>query len=96
MFYELAVNTWDHEEIEAIQQVIASNRFTMGPRVAAFEEAFAAYHGRRYAVMTNSGSSANLLCVAALFYKRERPLARGDEVIVPAVSWATTYHPLQQ
>jgi CDP-6-deoxy-D-xylo-4-hexulose-3-dehydrase len=46
--------------------------------------------------MVNSGSSANLLAVAALFYKKERPLRRGDEVIVPAISWATTYHPLQQ
>src|SRR5262245_2901316 len=96
MFYELAVSTWGAEEIAAIQEVIASNRFTMGPKVAAFEQAFAAYHGRQYAVMVNSGSSANLLCVAALFYKKDRPLQRGDEVIVPAISWATTYHPLQQ
>ena len=96
MFYELAVTTWGPEEIDAIQRVIASDRFTMGPQVAAFEQAFAAYHGCKYAVMVNSGSSANLLCVAALFYKKDRPLQRGDEVIVPAISWATTYHPLQQ
>jgi CDP-6-deoxy-D-xylo-4-hexulose-3-dehydrase len=96
MFYELAVTTWGPEEVEAIQRVIASDRYTMGPYVAAFEEAFAAYHGSKYAVMVNSGSSANLLCVAALFYKKDRPLQRGDEVIVPAISWATTYHPLQQ
>lgn len=96
MFYELAANTWGPEEIAAIERVIASNRFTIGPNVAAFEEAFAAYHRRKYAVMVNSGSSANLLCVAALFYKKDRPLSRGDEVIVPAISWATTYHPLQQ
>ena len=96
MFYELAANTWGTEEIDAMQRVIASNQFTMGPCVAAFEEAFAAYHGRKHAVMVNSGSSANLLCVAALFYKKKRPLVRGDEVIVPAISWATTYHPLQQ
>src|SRR4029077_17342178 len=88
--------TWGPEEIEAIQRVIASNRLTIGPNVAAFEKAFATYHARKYAVMVNSGSSANLLCVAALFYKRDRPLQRGDEVIVPAISWATTYHPLQQ
>jgi CDP-4-dehydro-6-deoxyglucose reductase, E1 len=96
MFYELAVNTWGPEELAAIERVVASNRFTIGPNVAAFEEAFAAYHGRKYAVMVNSGSSANLLAVAALFYKKDRPLERGDEVIVPAISWATTYHPLQQ
>ena len=96
MFYDLAAGTWGAEEIAAIQRVIASDRLTMGPQVARFEEAFAAYHGRKYGVMVNSGSSANLVAVAALCYKKERPLARGDEVIVPAVSWATTYHPLQQ
>jgi CDP-6-deoxy-D-xylo-4-hexulose-3-dehydrase len=96
MFYDLAANTWGREENDAIQRVLASNRLTIGLNVAAFEDAFAAYHGRKYAVMVNSGSSANLLCVAALFYKKHRPLERGDEVIVPAISWATTYHPLQQ
>jgi CDP-6-deoxy-D-xylo-4-hexulose-3-dehydrase len=52
--------------------------------------------GVKHAVMVNSGSSANLVAVAALFYKRERPLRRGDEAIVPAIAWATTFHPLQQ
>src|SRR5207247_10427901 len=52
--------------------------------------------GARHAVMTNSGSSANLVAVAALCYVGRRPLQRGDEVIVPALSWATTFHPLQQ
>ena len=96
MFYELAVSTWGSEEIEAIRRIITSDRLTIGPNVAEFECAFAAYHKCKYAVMANSGSSANLLAVAALFYKRERPLLRGDEIIVPAISWATTYHPLQQ
>jgi CDP-6-deoxy-D-xylo-4-hexulose-3-dehydrase len=96
MFYELAADGWGSEEIAAIQRVVASGRYTMGGEVASFEQAFAAYHGRKYAVMANSGSSANLLGVAALFYKKDRPLRRGDEVIVPAISWATTYHPLQQ
>jgi CDP-4-dehydro-6-deoxyglucose reductase, E1 len=96
MFYELAVSTWGQEELDAIQRVIASDRLTIGPNVAQFEQAFADYHKCKYAVMVNSGSSANLLAVAALFYKKDRPLRRGDEVIVPAISWATTYHPLQQ
>jgi CDP-4-dehydro-6-deoxyglucose reductase, E1 len=47
-------------------------------------------------VMVNSGSSANLAAVASLFFKKDNPLKPGDEVIVPALSWSTTYHPLQQ
>lgn len=96
MFYELAASTWGQEEIDAIQRVVASNRFTMGENVKAMEQTFAEYFGTKYAVMVNSGSSANLAAVAALFYKKDRPLQRGDEVIVPAISWSTTYHPLQQ
>jgi CDP-4-dehydro-6-deoxyglucose reductase, E1 len=96
MFYELAASTWGQEEKDAIQRVIDSDRFTMGDNVKAMEAAFCAYFGSKYAVMVNSGSSANLAAVAALFYKKDRPLKRGDEVIVPAISWSTTYHPLQQ
>jgi CDP-6-deoxy-D-xylo-4-hexulose-3-dehydrase len=96
MFYELAASSWDDKELEAIQRVIESDRFTMGPEVTAFEEEFAAYHDKKYGVMVNSGSSANLIAVAAQFFKKDNPLKRGDEVIVPAVSWSTMYHPLQQ
>lgn len=46
--------------------------------------------------MVNSGSSANLLMIAALRYMKEPRLQAGDEVLVPAVSWPTTYYPLQQ
>jgi CDP-6-deoxy-D-xylo-4-hexulose-3-dehydrase len=96
MFYELAAPTWGDEEIQAINRVVASGMFTMGKNVLAFEEAFAKYFGAKYAVMVNSGSSANLVAVASLFFKKKNPLQRGDEAIVPAISWATTYHPLQQ
>lgn len=96
MFYELAASSWGGEEYQAIQRVVEGGRFTMGPRVQAFEAQFAKYFGKKYAVMVNSGSSANLIGVASLFYKKDAPLQRGDEVIVPALSWATTYHPLQQ
>lgn len=94
--YPLATTTWDQKELDAIQSVIASGMYSMGPRVAQFEREFAAYTGGRYCVMCNSGSSANLLMVAALRFRKEKPLVPGDEVIVPAVSWSTTYHPLQQ
>lgn len=96
--YPLATATWDQSELDAMQRVIASGMFTMGVRVAEFEQSFADYIGSRYCVMVNSGSSANLLMVAALFYTRNPALKleRGDEVIVPAVSWSTTYYPLHQ
>lgn len=94
--YKLAVDTWGKEEYQAIQDVIASNQFSMSTKVSEFEIASAKKFNSNYSVMVNSGSSANLLMIAALFYKKENPLKRGDEVIVPAVSWSTTYAPLQQ
>lgn len=96
MRFELINSTWGEEERQAIQDVVDSNMFTMGKNVKEFEERFARYFGMKYAVMANSGSSANLIAVAALFYKNENPLKRGEEVIVPCISWATTFHPLQQ
>lgn len=94
--YPLATATWDEAEYAALQRVIASGRFTMGANVAAFERDFSGYIGSRHAVMVNSGSSANLLMVAALFFTKDSPLRPGDEVIVPAVAWSTTYYPLHQ
>ena len=96
--FPLATSSWGKEEIDAMQRVIASGMFTMGANVQAFERDFAQYIGSQHCVMVNSGSSANLLMVAALFYTKNPrlKLQRGDEVIVPAVSWSTTYYPLYQ
>jgi CDP-6-deoxy-D-xylo-4-hexulose-3-dehydrase len=96
--FPLATLSWGDEEIAAMQRVIASGQFTMGINVQRFERDFASYIGSKYCVMVNSGSSANLLMVAALFYTKNNKmkLKRGDEVIVPAVSWSTTYYPLYQ
>ncbi|WP_413287837.1 DegT/DnrJ/EryC1/StrS family aminotransferase [Bdellovibrio sp. HCB337] len=96
MFYPLATSSWDHLEVEAIQKVIKTGMYTMGAHVAQYEKEFAKFLGAKYCVMCSSGSTANLLMVAALFYRKENPLKRGDEVIVPAVSWSTTYFPLAQ
>jgi len=96
MFYETAASSWGTEELDALKHVMDSGFFTMGKRVSEFESVFSTYFGKRYGVMLNSGSSANLIAVASLFFKKNNPLRPGDEVIVPAVSWATTYYPLQQ
>ena len=96
--FPLATSSWDQAEQDALQRVIASDMFSMGPEVRAFEEQFARQFGSTHAIMCNSGSSANLLMTAALFYHSDPKLrlARGDEIIVPAVSWSTTYYPLGQ
>lgn len=94
--YALAESSWGPEEIEAIQKVIASDRYSMGPFVEKFESEFADYFESQYAIMANSGSSANLLAVASLIYRKNNALKAGDEVIVPAISWSTTYTPLHQ
>lgn len=94
--YSLTYTSWNEAEIEAIKEVTASGMFSMGKQVFEFEKQYASYVGSRFAVMVNSGSSANLLIIAALFFRKNNPLKRGDEVIVPAVSWSTTYAPLQQ
>lgn len=94
--YQLASSTWDEKELQAIQDVIKSDMFTMGKKVAEFEKDFAKFVGSKYVVMTSSGSTANLIATAALFYAKNPKLKRGDEVIVPAVSWSTTYYPLYQ
>jgi CDP-6-deoxy-D-xylo-4-hexulose-3-dehydrase len=96
MSYKLAASSWGQEELDAIQRVIKSEQFSMGTEVAAFEEEFADWHNLKYGVMVNSGSSANLISIASYFYKTKNPLKPGDEVIVPAISWSTTYYPLQQ
>ena len=96
--YPLASSSWDELELNSFKDVIAADRFTMGVKVKAFEDNFAAYFGSRHAVMVNSGSSANLIIVAALRYSQDSnfQLNAGDEIIVPAISWSTTYYPLQQ
>lgn len=72
-------------------EVVQSGRFTMGEKVTTFEGVYAGYVGSKYCIACNSGSSANLLMVAAM------SLRQGvGTVIVPAVSWSTSYSPFQQ
>ncbi len=96
MKYNLTHSTWGKSETTAIKKVISSGQYTMGKIVKNFEIKFSNYLGKKYGVMVNSGSSANLLSIASLFYKKKNPLKPGDEVLVPSISWSTTYFPLQQ
>jgi CDP-6-deoxy-D-xylo-4-hexulose-3-dehydrase len=94
--YPLASSTWGSEEIDAMQKVISTGKFTMGEKVKEFEAEFAKKVGSKYSVMVNSGSSANLILLTAGKYMNKPLFAQGDEIIVPAVSWSTTYYPVNQ
>ena len=81
------------EVAEAIASLL-EGRLTMGDRVRAFEEAWAAAVGVPHAVMVNSGSSALLVMLTALVQTgRLRP---GQEVVVPAVGWSTSLFSVAQ
>lgn len=95
-FFPTTHSVWGDEERAAIDRVLSSGRLTQGEEVAAFEREFAEHQDQRHAIMVNSGSSANLVMIAALTHLSDRPLQRGDAATVPALAWSTTYAPLVQ
>ena len=96
--HPLASDTWGAEEHAAAMAVLDSGRVTMGKRTTELEAAFARRLGVEHAVMVNSGSSANLIAVAALeqALRAKGRTLRGKVAVVPAVAWSTTYAPLHQ
>ena len=96
MKYYLTSNTWGKEEVNSVKKVLSSGRYTYGKNVELFEKKFANFHKKKYAVMVNSGSSANLIALSILKYLKKNPLKQNDEIIVPGISWSTTYFPINQ
>lgn len=92
MRVKLHERAFGEEEIAAVVEALRSTNGTSGDKVREFERKF----GER-AVLCNSGSSANLLAIAALTNPvTENRLMPGDEVIVSSLSWSTTVWPLVQ
>jgi CDP-6-deoxy-D-xylo-4-hexulose-3-dehydrase len=92
-----AGRVYDERELVAAAEAVLDFWLSAGPRVEAFEDGLARFVGLRHALAVNSGSSANLLAVAALCSRRlERPLLPGDEVITPAMGFPTTVAPIVQ
>jgi CDP-6-deoxy-D-xylo-4-hexulose-3-dehydrase len=93
----LADMSFGVEEVIEILDSLLTRNVTMGAKTAKFEKNFSEYVGVKHAIMVNSGSSANLLMFAALANPLREAglrLAPGDEVLVPAVTWATTVWPI--
>ena len=72
------------EEWQALKEPLTTGWLTAGPKVRAFEEAFAERHQVKYAVAVTSATTALHLALVALDIKA------GDEVIVPAFTWVST------
>jgi len=97
-------NTIGNAEKKALNKVLDSGYMTMGKVTKKFEAEFAKYVGVKHAIYVNSGSSANLLAFSAISdndklhnaKERKKFLKKGDEVIVPAVTWSTTIWPIAQ
>lgn len=87
------MDNWGKEEIDAIYAVIESNKLTMGEEVKNFESEVSKKFGSRFAIMVNSGSSANFLMLAATKIFLGKAFGPESNIIVPSVSWSTTYTP---
>jgi CDP-6-deoxy-D-xylo-4-hexulose-3-dehydrase len=89
--------TFGATEINTALAKLLTTQVTMGEDNLGFEGSFAKRCGVHFGLTSNSGSSANLLAIAALSNPRtDYNLKAGDEVIVPALSWSTTVWPLIQ
>ena len=97
MKYPLLSNAFSNSDISEGQKVLRSKQITMSSKTKMFEKKFAKYIGSKYALMVNSGSSANLLALSLLTNPmRKKRLMPGDEVIVPVVCWSTSLWPIIQ
>lgn len=74
--------------------IMNAGRLSMGEECAAFEKKFAAYQGRRHAVLFNSGGSANLAMIQAL--KNMGLVSNGDKAGFSAITWSTNTMPIIQ
>jgi perosamine synthetase len=74
----------DDEDIASVNEALQSAWLTTGPRVGEFERAFAGFCGAREGVAVNSGTAALHAAMRAL------KIGAGDEVIVPAITFAAS------
>lgn len=90
IYYGMAV--YDKKEINACIKVLKQSKLCLmdGPKVKELEKKVASIFGKKYGLMVNSGSSANLLALASLRLKKN------DEIITPALTFSTTVSPIIQ
>jgi len=95
--YQLSPNSFSNEDMIEGIKVIVSKKITMSKKTIEFEKKFSKFIGSKYALMVNSGSSANLLAMFAMINPAKvDKLKRGDECLIPALCWSTSLWPIVQ
>ncbi len=92
----LTNDSWDSKEKLAIIKTLNSNQLTQSNQVLKLEKKIAKYHKRKYCLMVNSGSSANLLGVSSMILHSKLKINPNDEFIAPGIGWSTSYSPFIQ
>jgi CDP-6-deoxy-D-xylo-4-hexulose-3-dehydrase len=90
IYYGKAV--YDNKEINAVISVLKNDSLTLidGKKVKELEKTVSKIFGKKYGLMVNSGSSANLLALSSFKFKK------GSEVITPNLTFSTTVAPIYQ
>ena len=95
--YPLLSDAFNNEDINKAIKILKSKKITMSKETVNFEKYFSKKIGSKYALMTNSGSSSNLLAISALTNPlNDKILKNHDEVLIPAVCWSTSLWPIIQ
>ena len=90
IYYGKAI--YNNKEISAAVKVLKKTSLNLidGPAVKVFEKKIVKLFGKKYGLMVNSGSSANLLALASFDFKK------GSEIITPTLTFSTTVSPIYQ
>jgi CDP-6-deoxy-D-xylo-4-hexulose-3-dehydrase len=97
ILYSLSPNSFSDDDIIKGIEVLLTKKITMSSITKKFEREFAKYIGSKYALMVNSGSSANLLAAFALINPlNNKKLKKGDECLIPSLCWSTSLWPIVQ
>jgi len=95
-FVNYAGPYFDEKEYESIMDSLLDGWLVMGKKCLEFERKFPIQFGKTNGILTNSGSSSNLLMMASLTSKRGYNLQKGTKVLVPVAGFPTTFNPIVQ
>jgi CDP-6-deoxy-D-xylo-4-hexulose-3-dehydrase len=95
-FVNYAGPYFDSSEYVAAVKVLLDGWLVMGDASLKFEQKFPKLFGKKHGVLTNSGSSSNLIMMSALTSKRGYNLPKGTKVLMPIAGFPTTLNPTLQ